>query len=542
MLPLIRAFCFIHGIYEAVDTFIYSNPKTAFELAKNNDGETAVDSYYMKIRDISLKIPYNGQNQMELIDFSITYSLKTRYYYTFSVKYFIEDLLDNPRKWFSHLKDLENAGELDYALSGSCINLSEHISHHFNFLFEELEHISNNRLSEIMTSPSKSASPTSSHGVFLADGLIEDLLGLKFQEHVATLENLAHSKHNWQHQSNNQIFDLIHPSLNCLIYNRTRCSKRENAFIGEEKAEISSRTKNLLDYVQKKWLSSERDIPDVSSKFQWLPSEFNVSEFGEVTIKSYINNLNVKETKIYCDIAAIFQRMLPLFERSVASLNTLPFQRIEVEDDDELLLYSWNKNKLIWAFSENNEELYHQLDWFKIPIPPLPKFFSPKLQTDPIYSLKGKNLQVIVKMSNIELTPENPVFQGGNWHIEGMENEAIAATGIYYYSIKNITQSRLQFRNTFEIFSHSAQDEFQGLGRAYNFVNESDNVQISGNVVAMEGRCVTFPNFHHHRLEPFELLDKTQPGHRKILAFFLVHPKVTITSTKHIPPQQKDWV
>ncbi|KAJ6184216.1 hypothetical protein N7519_005517 [Penicillium mononematosum] len=30
-----------------------------------------------------------------------------------------------------------------------------------------------------------------------------------------------------------------------------------------------------------------------------------------------------------------------------------------------------------------------------------------------------KSLQVIVKLANIELTPEKPDYEGGSWHIEG---------------------------------------------------------------------------------------------------------------------------
>jgi len=40
----------------------------------------------------------------------------------------------------------------------------------------------------------------------------------------------------------------------------------------------------------------------------------------------------------------------------------------------------------------------------------------------------------------------------------------------------------------------------------------------------MEGRCIAFPNIYQHRVSPFELRDKSKPGHRKILAFFLVDP------------------
>lgn len=44
-----------------------------------------------------------------------------------------------------------------------------------------------------------------------------------------------------------------------------------------------------------------------------------------------------------------------------------------------------------------------------------------------------------------------------------------------------------------------------------------------------------------HRVSPFTLSDPTQPGHRKLLALFLVDPGRRIISTAYIPPQQQDW-
>ena len=55
-----------------------------------------------------------------------------------------------------------------------------------------------------------------------------------------------------------------------------------------------------------------------------------------------------------------------------------------------------------------------------------------------------ENLKVIVKLINIELTPEiNPVYAGGSWHVEGGINEDIIATVLYYYDVENITESKL---------------------------------------------------------------------------------------------------
>ncbi|KAI0750431.1 hypothetical protein C8Q74DRAFT_1211952, partial [Fomes fomentarius] len=65
-------------------------------------------------------------------------------------------------------------------------------------------------------------------------------------------------------------------------------------------------------------------------------------------------------------------------------------------------------------------------------------------------SLKECQRQVIVKLANIVLTPENPKYpegralpSGGAWHVDGMANENIVATGLYYYACENVTKSPL---------------------------------------------------------------------------------------------------
>ena len=52
---------------------------------------------------------------------------------------------------------------------------------------------------------------------------------------------------------------------------------------------------------------------------------------------------------------------------------------------------------------------------------------------------------------------------------------------------------------------------------------------------------IVFPNVLQHRISSFKLADPSQPGHRKLLAMYLVDPHVRILSTAHVPPQQKDW-
>lgn len=44
-----------------------------------------------------------------------------------------------------------------------------------------------------------------------------------------------------------------------------------------------------------------------------------------------------------------------------------------------------------------------------------------------------------------------------------------------------------------------------------------------------------------HRVSSFRLADPTKPGHRKIVAMFLVDPHIPILSTANVPPQRRDW-
>lgn len=72
-------------------------------------------------------------------------------------------------------------------------------------------------------------------------------------------------------------------------------------------------------------------------------------------------------------------------------------------------------------------------------------------------------------------------------------------------------------------------------------MNEESTIQELGKVLTREGRLLTFPNVLQHRVQSFRLADPTKPGHRKLLAMFLVDPHIRVLSTANVPPQRKDW-
>ncbi|RLV94291.1 hypothetical protein JA1_001804 [Spathaspora sp. JA1] len=133
---------------------------------------------------------------------------------------------------------------------------------------------------------------------------------------------------------------------------------------------------------------------------------------------------------------------------------------------------------------------------------------------DKVIDVKSfENLKVVVKLTDIQLTPENPRYESGSWNVEGRINEDIVATVLYYYDMDNVSQCKLSFRTAFE-----------------------DPVCEQG------AEVVIFPNMYQSRIDSFELKDKTKPGYCKILSFFIVDPYNTnVISTDKVPPQQQEW-
>lgn len=85
------------------------------------------------------------------------------------------------------------------------------------------------------------------------------------------------------------------------------------------------------------------------------------------------------------------------------------------------------------------------------------------------------------------------------------------------------------------------QFDWGGLEYIYGFRQEQPSIQDVGHVLTKQGRLIAFPNVFQHRVEPFRLQDRSRPGHRKILALFLVDPHQRIISTANVPPQRNDW-
>ncbi|KAG8894393.1 hypothetical protein FRC01_013000, partial [Tulasnella sp. 417] len=62
---------------------------------------------------------------------------------------------------------------------------------------------------------------TGIQGIYEADGLVPEELRTRLINAVKALENVPDHKKDWHPRSNNQVLDLVHPSLYCIVYDRT---------------------------------------------------------------------------------------------------------------------------------------------------------------------------------------------------------------------------------------------------------------------------------------------------------------------------------
>ncbi|KAG0200204.1 hypothetical protein BGX33_011147 [Mortierella sp. NVP41] len=280
------------------------------------------------------------------------------------------------------------------------------------------------------------------------DGLIPEELKTRLLACVRKLEDLLDHLKDWHPGSDRQVLDLVHPSLFPFVAGRTRVTKQEAIpaleFIGS--GDVVDETPHVGTKVPQFY----------SKKFQWLPTDFDVTSDGKAKARSYINNLHpVEHKEMYPILEEIIERFLPMFEEVLGDMRAFGTKTKRLIADT----YGWYGEEKDYEDFEEEDDYYDYIANRVPELPTIPEFTPP--EDAPKYDLRtGKrSLQLIVKLANIELTPENPKYEGGTWHVQ-----------------------------------------------------------------------------------PFELLDGTKSGSRKILVFFLVNPEEEpVMSTTFVPPQQADW-
>ncbi|KAF2158075.1 hypothetical protein K461DRAFT_274318 [Myriangium duriaei CBS 260.36] len=408
------------------------------------------------------------------------------------------------------------------------------------------------------------------------------------------LEDIPQALQDWHPGSNDQVLDLVHPSLFPLVYGRSKILPDRTTGISDCLRDAGKG--EVLATILETGSGRSTDEHRISHEFQWLPTDFEFTPNG-VRALSYINNLHpTHQRELYPLIEKLVDAAIPMWSE-VLSFTRIDRNEIQTRFLDREAQYDyvegtgaeavrarWVRDGMPGRVREDEAEVSGDSgesadedvpdawdiapwdypdefpgDWeqdyphrTRLLIPPEPREYAEFKKTVDdtvkLYPLEeefaSEGLQVIVKLANIVLTPDSPDYAGGSWHVEGMLNEKICATALYYYDSQNITDSYLAFRTDMdsdELVYGAPQGDYSGLETIFGIKNEEKAVQDIGRVLTREGRMLAFPNVVQHKVAPFSLLDKTRPGHRKIVALFLVAPDRRIISTSNIPPQRKDW-
>lgn len=306
------------------------------------------------------------------------------------------------------------------------------------------------------------------------------------------------ARKDWHPGSDGQVLDLVHPSLFPFVYGRSRILV-DGRTLGLEDCLAAAGCGEAVPrpWVEKIWGSMNNvcrywDKPLWSNHFQWLPCEVAFTDEGKARIASYVNNLHpVRHRALYSLVERVIDAAVPLWEEILGYTGTdsRPATYLRVLLDDPYYIYHHEDDENDEdedeeedgdededgdddeddEDDEDEDEDEEKLDSNRELILPSPKPYGQDDSKNVFKQCKAnlrqqfgsEGLQVIVKLANIHLTPDKPDYPGGSWHVEGMLNEWICATAIYYYDCDNVTDSYLGFRQNADTEDLTQKAEWQ---------------------------------------------------------------------------------
>ena len=397
--------------------------------------------------------------------------------------------------------------------------------------------------------------PAAVAGVFCCPQISLDLLECLVQQ-VAVLRDrpaIGSNKED-RHPGTPQMIDLVHPSLYCYEQGQTLVLQNMGAEAIHQPDDWESSASIREDPCPAKqperpfWMQMQNF--ESPQGLQWLPAEFWVNPAGtSCEIRSYINSLHpVDDADLYQSISELFLQALPLLEE------TLKESKAHKEHPTPLRVQVKNHPRTWWKpptakfrprNDGENKEAYDQAKRYweyknrtMVPLE-IPAFTPPPTdQAKPVF-LRGRPLQVIVKLAQLEISP-GEAYTGGHWHVEGALNERIVATACCYLESTNVVGGELAFRVPVTIPKYAQYDP-KGIGLLYGLEEDHNLVQEIGHCRTTAGRILAWPNTLQHCVCPIDLVDDSLPGKRTICCFFLVDPTLRIRSTATVPPQPMAW-
>jgi hypothetical protein len=261
-------------------------------------------------------------------------------------------------------------------------------------------------------------------GVVKSDTAVSKGIQEALKEAVKPLENVTTDQKDYHPGSDDKVVDLVHPSLFPVIYGQTRVLPERVIALDDCLSSIGQG--DLIPIPSQKETSLNRhrgpSIPLFSEKFQWLPCDVELLDDTRCRIVSYINNAHpIHHKGLYEVVEKIIARTIPLWNKSLS------------ESGDERISWSgveYGEHPDPEPEESDGEDHDEEAFWevhqrwqdTRPIILPEPGIFAAPQERRTLNLRKqfpDTKLQVIVKLANIELSPDSPSYEGGSWHIEG---------------------------------------------------------------------------------------------------------------------------
>ncbi|KAF5624588.1 hypothetical protein F52700_9757 [Fusarium sp. NRRL 52700] len=307
----------------------------------------------------------------------------------------------------------------------------------------------------------------SSSCVIKSDTILTNELMQRLRVAAALLEDSPASQQDWHPGSDDKVLGLVHPSLWPLVFSRSRIIS--DKYVSLDKCLDQCSSGKVIPEPKRPHLrmpdgfqssTGDDDKRALSLRYQWLPSDVDLTA-GRPRIKSYINNLHpVRYKTVHSLIKELIAKSLPAWDIICRSARKeFKFKRFGTVHEVKWTCQvpeicakmrccypssrsfaqgsDYDSGSETSSVFEEDERLNRE--WWsethKINCPePLEDATCPldasHFKSEGFLN-KATQIQVIVKMANIHLTPEKSTYDGGSWHVEGQLNEHICATALF---------------------------------------------------------------------------------------------------------------
>lgn len=170
--------------------------------------------------------------------------------------------------------------------------------------------------------------------VYKSDTVIEPQLIQELASAVKPLEEVPDAEKDWHPGSNNQVLDLVHPSLFPLVYGRSRLLTAGNVPLADASLSCgggicttvpcSEETRNFEEHNlhPRHGYGDHTTVAVYSKRFQWLPCDVLPQPTGSVHINSYINSLHpTRHSDLYATLEKVIAKAIPMWDAALTEIS-----------------------------------------------------------------------------------------------------------------------------------------------------------------------------------------------------------------------------